>query len=171
MRGAALLALLAALPGAPARAADAPPIRRFLESVKLGDTLAVVRQVYPPTRKWSRTMEPSGGVERIIIQTGQARYLPDAVESMSLDFKRGRLVRLEVVYSREETKKKPLESLVDDLALDYGEPRRADETYFWWDERTVLAASRVPQPDPSGKGTELRVRLAVMDRPYFAPLR
>lgn len=175
MRAAALLAVLAALPPAP-RAQETVPIRRFLESVKLGDSLDTVRQVYPPTKEWTRARELKGGLERISIQRGQAKYLPDAVESMTLGFRHGRLVRLEVVFGRDWTKKKPLERLVGDLALDYGEPRRSGESYFWWDSKTVLVAGRLLKPaSPDGEAAsdkaEVRATLAVMDRAYFEPLR
>src|SRR5689334_17264256 len=110
---------------------EPPPIQRYLENLKLGDRLQEVKIVYPPVRDWSTAREPSWGGERITIQRGQAKYLPDAVESLTLGFRRGRLVRLEAVYSREFSKKKPLERVVGDLSLQYGEPRRQEETYFW----------------------------------------
>lgn len=168
----ALLALLAALPGLPAAAqADAVPVQRYLESLKLGDRLEDVRVIYPPVRDWSKSREPSGGVERIIIQRGQAKYLPEVVESMTLGFRRNRLVQLEVIYGRDFSKKKPLERVVGDLSLQYGEPRRQGESYFWWDSATALVAATAAQPDPSGKGEVLRTTLSVMDRARFDPLR
>lgn len=169
MRGAAVLAFLLALPVR----AETPPIQRALESLKLGDKLESVRIVYPPVpnRGWSESMEPFGGVRRLLIQRGQAKYLPDAVETLTLGFRRGRLVTLEVLYGREFSKKKPLSRLVSDLALDYGEPRRQGETYFWFDDATVLVASQAVQPDPSGDGGDLRTTLSVMDREFFRPLR
>lgn len=171
MPAAALLALLAALP-LPARAeADSIPVQRHLESLKLGDRPEDVRVIYPPVREWEKSRELSGGVERIIIQKGQAKYLPETVESMTLRFRRHRLVHLEVVYGRDFSKKKPLERVVVDLSLQYGEPRRQGESYFWWDSATALVASTTPQPDPSGKGEVLRTTLAVMDRARFDPLR
>lgn len=154
-----------------ARAEDPVRIQRHLESLKLGDRFEDIKVIYPPKQDWSKSREPSGGLERIIIQRTQAKYVPEAVESMVLGLKRGRLVRLEVVYGRDFSKKNPLESLVGDLSLQYGEPRRQGETYFWWDSDTVLAASLTAQPDPSGKGTELRSTLSLMERGYFNPLR
>lgn len=154
-----------------ARAEDPVRIQRHLESLKLGDRFEDVKVIYPPKQDWSKSREPSGGLERIIIQSAQAKYIPEAVESMVLGFKRGRLVRLEVVYGRDFSKKNPLETLVGDLSLQYGEPRRQGETYFWWDSDTVLAASNTAQSEPSGKGTELRSTLSLMERGYFNPLR
>ena len=167
MARAALLAALLALP----LRAEVPPVQRSLESLKLGDRLENVLIIYPPLPKtdWSKSRELFGGVERIHIQRGQAKYLPDAVESMTLGFRRGRLVTLEVRYGKDFSKKKPLERLVSDLSLEYGEPRRQGETYFWWDAATALVASQVLQPHPSGKGEELRSSLSVMDRAYFRP--
>ncbi|TBR20707.1 hypothetical protein EPO15_12335 [bacterium] len=168
---AALLAVLLAAPAALRAAADAPAVQRYLESLKLGDKIEHVRIVYPPVpdKDWSKSREPFGGVERIRIQRGQAKYLPEAVEAMTLGFRRGRLVTLEVLYGREFSKKKPLERLVSDLSLEYGEPRRQGESYFWWDDATVLTASQTLQPHPSGKGDELLSTLSVMDRAYFRP--
>lgn len=167
MTRAALLAALLALPAW----AEAPPVQRYLESVKLGDRLESILIIYPPNPKsdWTKSRELSGGVERIHIQRGQAKYLPDVVESMTLGFRRGRLVTLEVLYGRDFSKKKPLERLVSDLSLEYGEPRRQGESYFWWDDATALVAAQVFQPHPSGKGEELRSSLSVMDRAYFRP--
>ena len=161
-------ALLTALLALPARA-EAPVVQRALESLKLGDKLETVRIVYPPLpgQDWSKSREPFGGVQRIHIQRGQAKYLPEAVESLLLGFRHGRLVTLEVRYGRDFSKKKPLERLVSDLSLEYGEPRRQEDSYFWWDDATVLVASRVLQPHPSGQGEELRSTLSVMDRAYF----
>ncbi|TPW18955.1 MAG: hypothetical protein FD126_3170 [Elusimicrobia bacterium] len=169
---AAVLAFLAFLPAAaPAAPPEYPPVQRSLESLKLGDKLEHVKIVYPPVpnKEWSKSREPFGGVERVHIQGGQAKHLPEAVEHLILGFKRGRLVTLEVRYAREFSKKKPLERLVSDLSLEYGEPRRQGESYFWWDESTVLVASQVLQPHPSGQGEELRSSLSVMDRAYFKP--
>ncbi|MBI5595120.1 MAG: hypothetical protein HY928_03420 [Elusimicrobia bacterium] len=153
------------------RAEDPAVIQRHLENLKLGDRVEDVKTIYPPKQEWSKSREPSGGLERIIIQSAQAKYIPEAVESMVLGFKRGRLVRMEVVYGRAFSKKKPLETLVGDLSLEYGEPRRQGETYFWWDSATVLTAASAAQPDPSGKGTELSSTLSLMERGYFNPLR
>ena len=163
-------ALLSALLSLPSRA-ESPTVQRALENLKLGDKIEHVRIVYPPVpnKEWSKSREPFGGVERIHIQRGQAKHLPDAVEYLMLGFRRGRLVTLEVRYGREFSKKKPLERLVSDLSLEYGEPRRQGESYFWWDDSTVLVASQVLQPDHSGEGSELRSSLSVMDRGYFRP--
>ena len=151
--------------------AELPPVQRNLESLKLGDKLESVRLVYPPIpdKDWSKSREPFGGLERISIVKGQAKYLPPEVESLTMGFRRGRLVTLEVLYGREFSKKKPLERLVSDLSLEYGEPRRKGEAYFWWDSSTVLVAAQLLQPDPKGKGEELRSTLSVMDKGYFRP--
>ena len=164
------VALVAALLSLPAWG-QSITVQRSLESLKLGDRLENVVIIYPPISKtdWSKSMEPFGGVKRIHIQRGQAKYLPDAVETLTLGFKRGRLVTLEVLYGKDFSKKKPLERLVSDLSLEYGEPRRQGESYFWWDDSTVLVASQVLQPNPSGNGEELRSSLSVMDRAYFRP--
>ena len=42
---------------------------------------------------------------------------------------------------QEETRRKPLEDVVLDLSLMYGEPRRVGETYFWHGGGLVMAAS------------------------------
>ncbi|MBI3297599.1 MAG: hypothetical protein HYZ75_05515 [Elusimicrobia bacterium] len=168
----ALFVLLLAASAVPAGAQlEPPPIQRYLENLKLGDRLQDVKIVYPPVRDWSTSREPSWGGERITIQRGQAKYLPDAVESLTLGFRRGRLVRLEAVYSRDFSKKKPLERVVGDLSLQYGEPRRQDHTYFWWDSSTAMVASVTAQPAPSGPAVELRTTLAIMDRARFDPMR
>lgn len=166
MRAAFLAVLALAAQAAPP---EIPPVQRSIESLKLGDKLEHVKLVYPPVpnREWSKSREPFGGVERIHIQRGQAKHLPDAVDFLLLGFKRGRLVTLEVRYGREYSKKRPLHLLVADLSLEYGEPRRQGESYFWWDDSTVLVATQVLQPHPSGDGEELRSSLSVMDRAYF----
>ncbi len=162
--------LLLVLAASLARADDSPPVQRYLESLKLGDKLEHVKIIYPPTRDWSRSREPRG-VDRVLIQRGQAKYVPEAAESLTLDFKHGRLVRLEVLYDRAYSKKKPLERVVEDLSLDYGEPRRSGDSYFWWDSSTVLVAAQTTVPDPKGNGEEVRTTLAVMDRSHFDPLK
>ncbi|OIO08058.1 MAG: hypothetical protein AUJ52_08940 [Elusimicrobia bacterium CG1_02_63_36] len=160
-----LLALLASLSDA------GVALQRYLESLKLGDTLKEVEIVYPPRRNWGSYRDPRGNLRRVLLDRSQAKYFPVDAENLRLGFSGERLAHIQVIYTREASKKKPLGNLVVDLSLIYGEPRRIDETYFWWDNDTVIAVSDAMLASPDGRGSELRTSLELMDYELFEPLR
>ena len=89
---------------------------------------------------------------------------------MRLGFQGIFLVHIQVIYTKEYSRKKPIGELVNDLSLIYGEPRRVDETYFWWDGNTVIAVSDAMMASPDGRGMELRTSLELMEFELFEPL-
>ncbi|MFH1725155.1 MAG: hypothetical protein ABII00_11125 [Elusimicrobiota bacterium] len=155
---------LAALPAS----AGSVSIQRYLESLKLGDGLKQIEIVYPPQKKWPKYTEPGGKIVRIEVERGFAKYFPAGTRTIRLRLRRDRLVHIQVIYDKEQSRRKPLDQLVVDLALIYGEPRRAGETYFWWDSGTVVAASYAEVLSGEGEGKALRTSLELMERPYFA---
>jgi len=146
-------------------------LQRHLESLKLGDDLSTVEQVYPPKKKWSSYTEPGGRTKKVMIKKGQAKYFPLDVDSIDLRLRRGRVVSIKIVYDKKYTRKKPLSEIVKDLSLIYGEPRRYEHTYFWDDGSTVLAAKDARLPTGEEGRYEFRTSLELLERRYFAPLR
>ncbi|MBI5630494.1 MAG: hypothetical protein HY921_06380 [Elusimicrobia bacterium] len=61
--------------------------------------------------------------------------MPRPIEVLWLGMKKGRLVRLEVMYEEGAV---PLGKLVDRLSSDYGPPRREEGDYWWSDGQTAL---------------------------------
>jgi len=160
-----LLAVLILLPGF-ARASDVP-IKRELHHVKLGCTLGRVRKTFPPTKEWIKVREPNGGLVRIDIDRESARSFSPDVEKMQLGFHWGLLAYLKVIYTKAHTKERPIDKVVTEYAVDYGEPRRDGEMYFWKDGSTVLRVSEAELPAAKGKGVELRTAIEVMNRSVF----
>ena len=165
-----LLASLAAAALLFAESASAEPrVQEYLESLRIGDTLEQVQIIYPPTRQWTKFREPGGGVVRMIVERSSSKWFPSGVGVLRLGMRRDRLVHIQAVYDKDEARRKPLENLVADLSLLYGEPRRAGETYFWLDGRLVMSASNVEVASEVGGGKEIRTSLELMDRRYFKP--
>lgn len=145
-------------------------LQRYLVSLKLGDNMAQIEQVYPPTRQWSKFKEPGGKVVRYTVDRGFAKWFPVKVSTVRLGMRFGRLVHIQVVYDRDHSREKPLNELVVDLSLLYGEPRREGESYFWSDSNTVLCASHAEILGATGDSKEFRTSLELMERSYFEPL-
>jgi hypothetical protein len=145
-------------------------LQRYLESLKLGDSLKEIEYVYPPKRNWGSYRDPRGDMRRMLLDRTQAKYFPVDAESLRLGFRGERLSHIQVIYTKEYSRKKPIGDLVVDLSLVYGEPRRIEETYFWWDDDTVIAVSDAMLQAPDGSGTELRTSLELMDYELFEPL-
>lgn len=165
------LLLCVCLFGASSLSAEGVTIQRYLESLKLGDSITEIEYVFPPKRKWSTYREAAGNLTRVLLDRTQAKFFPIEAESMRLGFRGRRLVHIQVIYSKEYSRKKPLGELVVDLSLIYGEPRRLDETYFWWDASTVIVVSDAMMAAVDGKGMELRTSLELMELELFEPLR
>lgn len=155
---------------APARA-ETPPIQKYLASLRLGDTMDEIERIYPPTRKWTKFREPGGAVIRIIIERGFSKWMPKHVNTVRLGMKRGRLIHIQLIYDKKESRRKPVGEMVLDLSLIYGEPRRAGDKYFWWDGGRVIAVSNTAIPSGRRGGKELRATLELMKRSYFSPYK
>lgn len=150
-------------------ASCAPSLQRYLSSLKLGDTIKEIEEVYPPKAEWAKEREPDRGLDRILIERDRAKWFPAQARVVRLGMKRGRLVHLQIIYNKEYSRAKSLEELVGDYSLIYGEPRRRGGTYFWWDAETVLALSNAEIK--AEKGVELRASVELMDKGYFPALR
>ncbi len=146
-------------------------VQRYLESLKLGDSITEIEYVYPPKRKWSAYQDPQGNLRRVLLDRTQAKYFPIEADSMRLGFEGMRLAHIQVIYTKDYSRKMPIGELVIELSLMYGEPRRVDETYFWWDGNTVIAVSDAMMASPDGKSTELRTSLELMEVDLFEPLK
>lgn len=159
------LALSASLPAAAARTA----IQRHLVSLKLGDTLEMIRKVYPPKGDWP-TYRDSLGIVHYTVEKGIAKRFPGDVLKMRLGLRHGRLVHLQLIYGPEASRKKPLSELVEDLSLAYGEPRRSGEAYWWSDGGTVARASNAELPVRSAgddRNVEMLTSLEMMEHDVF----
>lgn len=144
-------------------------LQRYLASLRLGDSLKQIEQIYPPSRNWPQHKEPGGKVDRIRIERGYSKWFPSKVRTVSLGMRRGKLVQLKLIYNKVHSRAKPLGELVVDLSLIYGEPRRYRHKYFWWDAKTVLAVYDTPIKTRSG--IELRTSIELMEKRYFEPFR
>lgn len=167
----AFLPLLAAAALLPAFAAaqESVTLQRYLENLYLGDALDDIRKVYKPLREWPSHIEPRGRVTRFRVDQGAAKGLPAAVAAMWLGMKRGRLVEMQFLYTAAYTRQKPVEALVDDLALIYGEPRSTDGKFWWADGKTVLRVfyTEVPVLRRGAQETELRTSLQLLEAGLF----
>ncbi|MFA5140132.1 MAG: hypothetical protein WC728_12950 [Elusimicrobiota bacterium] len=146
-------------------------IQQYLVSLRLGDTLEQIKMIYPPTQEWPKFREPGGRVVRINIERGYSKWFPPGVATLRLGMRRGRLVHMQLIHDRDESKRKPLEQLVLDLALVYGEPRRSGEAYFWADGSRILAVSNEELPTGREEEREVRTSLELMDEDYYPPLQ
>jgi len=146
----------------PARAA-AESISRSLAGLKLGSSPNKVRAAYPP----KTGEELFRGDVRMEIDRKSSSKIPDDIDRILLGFRDGRLARVQVIYQREESKKKPLAKRVIEASLEYGEPRRSGLDYFWLDSRTVFVLFEAPVPIEGSRGVELRVSAEVLEREAF----
>ncbi len=137
-------------------------MQRHWALLRLGESLQSVQSHYPPLKKWPTVMEPNGGLVRIEVEGGAAKGLPPEIESFRLGFKKGRVAMIQVVFTQAQSRKKPLETLVREFSLRYGEPSRRGLSYSWRDERTAL---RVFNDEfPSRGAVELRTSVEILDR-------
>lgn len=143
-------------------------IQRYLASLRLGDTIAQIRQIYPPTREWPAYREP-GGALRLEVRRGYSRWFPPRVGALRMAVRNGQLVHIQLIYDREHTRRKPVGDLAVDLSLVYGEPRRMGGAYFWVDGRSAIVASQAEVPYGPAGARELRTSLELMERDYFQP--
>jgi len=166
-RLAALLALTLCVP--PAGAAAGTPIQRHLVSLKLGDTLELIRKVYPPKGDWP-SYRDAWGIVHYTVEKGKAKQFPGDVLKMRLGLWRGRLVHLQLIYDPKASRKKSLHELVGDMSLAYGEPRRSGETYWWSDGGAVMRASNAELPVRSAgddRNVEMLTSLELMRHDVF----
>ncbi|MBI5201657.1 MAG: hypothetical protein HY925_08745, partial [Elusimicrobia bacterium] len=117
---------------------EAVPVQRYLESLRLGDFLREVQIVYPPLREWPSFKEPGGRITKYYVERAYAKHFPWDIDSLRLGFKWGRLVTIQAIYNERFAKEKPLEKIVVDLSLIYGEPSRRGMVYTWRVGKTVL---------------------------------
>ena len=162
---------LAVLPASARRDAS---IQRYLASLELGDTLEIIKRVYPPIHEWSVEKLPEEEFSRVVIERGQAKGLPGQMDRLTLDLRRGRLVYMQLVYDADSSRKKPLGEAVVDLSLMYGEPHRSGVAYWGGDSKTVIRASNEElvlgereERKLRPKSVELRTSIELMDRKIF----
>lgn len=145
------------------------PIQRHLVSLKLGDSIDDVQQIYPPKSEWP-SFRDKLGLKRYTVEQGAAKALPEDVYKLRFGLRRKTLVYLQVIYSAESSRKKPLSELVAEMLLEYGEPRRSGETYWWSDGATVIRASNVELPVVSAwddRNVEMLTSIEIMDHGVF----
>ncbi|MCX5787048.1 MAG: hypothetical protein NTX64_00870 [Elusimicrobia bacterium] len=165
--GAGLLAAFLVL-GLQARAQDDEPvaIQRYVESVRLGDYLKEVRLAYPPLRDWPSFRAPGDKLTHYQIERAAAKNFPQGVETMRFALRWGRVVLVQAIFTERRAKERPLEKMVVQLSLRYGEPKRRGMAYTWQDGRTVLRAFNTEISSPGG-AVEMRPSIEI----YEAALR
>ena len=132
------------------------PIQRQLENVGLGDSLRRVRKLYPPLRQWAPVREGGGELLRYELERGSAKNLGPEIELLRVGARDGRVSRVQAVYDERCATRKPLEELVVDLSMKYGEPTRRGMVYSWRDQRTLLRVFNEELPSADGKSTRVR---------------
>ncbi|HAH08064.1 MAG TPA: hypothetical protein DCM05_16330 [Elusimicrobia bacterium] len=163
-RAVSLLALLLVLSAVPASAAR---IQRLLADLQLGDTRDMVEKVYPPKKTW-KVVKDKAGFERITLVPGDAKGFPETLAELRLTLRRGRLVLIQLVYDEDASRKTPLNELVGELSLAYGEARRAGQAYWWSGSGAVVRARQAELKAPGKEErVELRTSLELMDRDLF----
>src|SRR5947208_2240531 len=98
--------------------------------------------------------DPVTGIIRIEVERAQAKSFPAAVSMMRLWLKWKRLVRVQMIYEKEYSRRKPLSKIVTDYEVIYGEPRRTGLKYFWQDSSTVMRASNAELPSEEARKME-----------------
>ncbi len=148
---------------------DAPPIRRTLGNLTLGQTFQEVQQLYAPAKDWASSIEKRTGVRRFRLERTDAKSFPEHVQILWLSFKNGRLVEIQLVYDRAFTRKRAAENLAVDLAIVYGEPHRSSGKFWWSDDRTVLRVFDEMISASPGKtqAVELRTAIQVLEAEIF----
>ncbi|MFC1679408.1 hypothetical protein ACFL2T_04285 [Elusimicrobiota bacterium] len=178
----AAVSFVLALAGTSVVARERIKVQRYLESLLLGDKIEQIEMVYPPKKKWKRERERRSKLERVVLSPQTAKYFPSKGREFHLRMRHKRLVWIQVIYNKEESRRKPLEELVVDLSLVYGEPRRIEKSdydgtqrgglmYCWWDRDTALVVSNVELLRERGETPEMRTSLELMGRSYFSEIR
>lgn len=167
MRAAAAVALALAAAFVPPLAAEdeeRQPIQRYLESLRLGDYMKEIQLVYPPLREWPSFREPQGKMTKYHIERAYAKHFPWDIDALRLGMRWGRLVHIQVVYNERFAREKPIEKLVLDLSMIYGEPRRKGMVYSWNDGATVLRVFNEENPSADGRSVELKPSIEIYDK-------
>ncbi len=148
---------------------DAPPIRRALDRMTLGETLKDVQRLYPPAKDWPSSVEKRTGVKRLRLERASAKSFPEHVQVLWLGFKAGRLVEIQLIYDLAFTRKKAVESLAEDLSLVYGEPRHSGDKFWWADRKTVLRVfdARIPVSKGKIQAVELHTAIQILEAYLF----
>lgn len=152
-----------------ARAEEKERVQRYLAHLHLGDSIEEIRKVYRPVREWPAYVEPRGRVTRIRVDRDAAKGLPLEIETLWLGMKKGRLVEIQLVYGAKASRRKPVETLVVDLSLIYGEGHQSEGKFWWSDSGTVLRVfyAEVPLLKGGERGFELRTSLQLMEAGLF----
>jgi hypothetical protein len=162
----ARLVLLAVAIFAPAPAIpdETQPIQRYLESLRLGDYMKEIRTVYPPLREWPNFKEPGGKITRYHVERAYAKNLPWDIDTLRLGMRWGRLVHIQAVYNERYAREKPLEKMVVELSMIYGEPSRRGMVYTWRDKKTVLRVFNEESPSADGRAVEFKPSMEIYER-------
>lgn len=166
---AACLCALLARPAAAGVSNAEVPILRGLHHLNLLDTAIHVRSVFPPRSKWVKRDDPDTELTTVVLTHENSKDIPPDIERLRLGFRLGLLLYIQAIYTKEHTRRRPIDKVVTEYAVDYGEPRRKGEAYFWQDWRTALRVSEAELPSPKGKGVELRTSVELMSRLVFEP--
>lgn len=155
-----------------AYAEEESAVRRYLADLYLGDRLETIQSIYPPRagRDWPAHVEPKGGVKRIRVDRSAARKFPADADRMWLGFKNDRLVEVQIIFNEDYSRERPAEELAAEFALDYGQPRRSQNRFWWDDGSTVLRVMVVEYPvlgPDGGRRVELRTGLQIMESDLF----
>lgn len=146
-------------------AADEVKIQRYLVDLYLGDSMADIESIYPPTRKWPSYLEPRGHVRRMKLEGISTKRFPAGVDVLWLGVKRHKLVEIKVIYDAEFSAGKTAEELAGDIALIYGAPKRTG-TKLWWDDGTTVMrvfATELPVLRDGGRAVEIRTCIQLMN--------
>ncbi|MBI5625423.1 MAG: hypothetical protein HY924_16720 [Elusimicrobia bacterium] len=163
-----LSAVLVSLPVVlPAAADDEEPvvIQKYLAHLYLNDSLETVKRIYPPTREWPSYREPKGGVTRIKVQGVSAKNFPQEVDLLWVGMRGDRVVEIQLVYSAAYSSETTPDSLAQELALIYGEPKKSETGKFYWsDGERVLRVFYTDVPVLRGrrKVVEMRTTLQLL---------
>ena len=166
-------ALLLAAPAARADEDDGydktPAIQRHLMTLRLGDGLNRIKSVYPPLGEWPSFVDKRAKVTRYRIERESAKEFPKGVQTIWLGMRRGSLVDLHVIYDDETTRDRPYNQLAVDVSLEYGEPRRTEDRFWWADGNTVLRVfpAKVPIIKDGTTQTVWRTSIQVLERGLF----
>lgn len=148
---------------------DSAPIRRTLGRMTLGDPLKKVQRLYPPARDWFTSPDWESKFLRLRLERADAKKFPEHAQVMWLGIRDGHLVEIQLLYDRAFTRKKATDSLAEEWALVYGEPRRSGDKFWWSDKKTVLRVFDMQVPVMRGTTSVVEVRTAIqiMDAGIF----
>lgn len=168
-----LLAAALLLPGARLFAdGDDGSVQRYLIHLHLGQSLKSVKKQYAPSQDWPSYVDAKTKISRVRVERAYLKEPLPNIETLWFGVKRGDLVEIQVVYTKEYSRRKTAEDLAVDWSTIYGEPHKTVDGRYWWgDGSTVLHVfnAEVPVPGKSGKeeGVELRTSVQVLNRKLF----